>query len=54
MKPSYTTTQFKYSNTLNASSKATPKVHIEKRKNAGNTQIYIRQKSTPKIKELDI
>ena len=42
MKPGYTTAQSKYSNALNASSGATPKVHIEERKDAGNAQTYIR------------
>ena len=35
MKPGYTTTQFKYSNALNISSKATPKVHVGERKDVG-------------------
>ena len=42
MKPGYTTVQFKYGNTLNVSSRATPKVHIGERKDTGGTQIYIR------------
>ena len=53
MKPGYTTAQSKYSNALNASSGATPRVHVGERKDAGGTQTYIRQRSTPKIKELD-
>ena len=42
MKPGYITMQFKYSNALNVSSKATLKVHIGERKDAGSTQIYMR------------
>ena len=46
--------QFKYGNALNASSKATPRVHTGERKDAGSTQIYIRRKTAPKTRELDI
>ena len=53
MKPSYTTIQFKYGNALNASSRATPKVHIGERKDTNSIQTYIRQKTALKIKELD-
>ena len=54
MKPGYTTTQFKYGNALNVSSRATPRVHAGERKNANSVQIYIRQKTAPKTKELNI
>ena len=54
MKPSYTTTQFKYGNALNASSRATPRVHAGERKDIGGIQIYMRRKTAPKIRELDI
>ena len=54
MKPGYTTTQFKYGNALNTSNRATPRVHIGERKDAGGVQTYIRQKSALKTKELDI
>ena len=36
MKPSYTTIQFKYGNALNASSRATPRVHTGERKDTGS------------------
>ena len=34
MKPGYTTMQSKYGNALNASSRATPRVHMGERKDA--------------------
>ena len=54
MKPGYTTTQFKYGNALNASNSATPRAYTEERKDAGSIQIYMRRKTAPKTKELDI
>ena len=53
MKSSYTTAQFKYGNTLNTSNRATPKMHTGEKKDTDSTQIYIRQKSTLKIKKLN-
>ena len=42
IKPGYTITQSKYSNALNASSRATPRVHMGERKDTGGAQIYMR------------
>ena len=42
MKPGYTTTQFKYGNALNASNRATPRVHAGERKDTGGAQTHIR------------
>ena len=53
MKPSYTTTQFKYGNALNASSGATPRVHVGERKDTDSAQTYIRRRSAPRTRELD-
>ena len=53
MNPGYTTAQFKYGNALNASSRATPRVHAGERKDVSGVQIYTRRRSALRIKELN-
>jgi len=54
MKPGYTTVQSKYANALNASSGATPKVHMGDRKGVSGVPIHIRQRTALKTKEPDV
>ena len=54
MKPSYTTTQSKYTNTLNTSSRAIFKAYMGDRKGIGYILTYIRQKTALRLRELDI
>ena len=54
MKPSYTTTQFKYANALDASSGVTPRVHAGDRKGIGSALTHMRQRTAPIIRESNV
>ena len=54
MKPSYTIIESKSNNTLNISSRDILKAYIGDRRGINNILIYIKLKTTLRIKELDI
>ena len=54
IKPSYTTIEFKSNNTLDISNRDILKAYIGDRRGISNILIYIKLKTTLRIKELDI